>query len=82
MLRRYRDGRSAEGEAATIRGLSALGYPVPAVHSSSGADIVMSRVEGPTLAEAMQSGTIGVLEAARLFAGLHDDLHALAWPSR
>jgi aminoglycoside phosphotransferase (APT) family kinase protein len=80
VLRRYRDGRSAEAEAATIRGLGELGYPVPAVHSSAGPDIVMERVDGPTLADALQSGSLGVAEAARLFARLHDDLHALPWP--
>ena len=30
VLRRYRDGRSAEGEAATLRAVADLGYPVPA----------------------------------------------------
>jgi tRNA A-37 threonylcarbamoyl transferase component Bud32 len=63
VLRRYRDGRSAEGEAATLRAVAELGYPVPVVHEASGPDIVMERVDGPTLTEALrrqdpyQSGT-------------------------
>ena len=48
VLRRYRDGRSAEGEAATLRAVAALGYPVPVVHDATGPDIVMERVDGPT----------------------------------
>ena len=79
VLRRYRDGRSARGEAATIRAVGRLGYPVPAVHGGSGPDIVMERVEGPTLATAVESGAVTVADAARLLARLHDDLHALPW---
>jgi len=41
VLRRYRDGRPAEGEAATLRAVATLGYPVPAVHGARGPDIVM-----------------------------------------
>jgi aminoglycoside phosphotransferase (APT) family kinase protein len=80
VLRRYRDGRPAEREAATIRALGELGYPVPAVHRSSGPDIVMERVTGPTLAEAVQTGAVTLDSAARSLARLHNDLHALPWP--
>jgi aminoglycoside phosphotransferase (APT) family kinase protein len=79
VLRRYRDGRSADGEAAVIRAVAALGYPVPAVHEAAGADIVMERVDGPTLAEALVDG-MPPDRAGALLAGLHDRLHALAWP--
>lgn len=80
VLRRYRDGRSAQGEAATIRGLAALGYPVPAVHGGTGPDIVMERVEGPTLAEAMLGG-LTPEKVGTTLAGLHDRLHGLPWPA-
>ena len=79
VLRRYRDGRSAEGEAHVLRAVAALGYPVPAVHEAAGPDIVMERVDGPTLAEALVAG-MPPDEAGALLAGLHDRLHALAWP--
>ena len=79
VLRRYRDGRSAAGEVAVIREVAALGYPVPAVHEAAGPDIVMERVDGPTLAEALVAG-MPPDEAGALLAGLHDRLHALAWP--
>ncbi|WP_180933809.1 phosphotransferase [Nocardioides ungokensis] len=81
VLRRYRDGRSAEQEAATILAVGRLGYPVPIVHGGSGPDIVMERVEGPTLADAMQAGDLTVVEAGGMLARLHDDLHALPWPA-
>ncbi len=80
VLRRYRDGRSAAGEVAVIREVAALGYPVPAVHEAAGPDIVMERVDGPTLAEALVAG-MPPDEAGALLAGLHDRLHALVWPA-
>jgi len=80
VLRRYRDGRSAESEATIMRRLGELGFPVPSVHDSGGPDIVMARVAGPTLAEAVRTGVLTLDAAARSLAGLHDDLHALPWP--
>jgi aminoglycoside phosphotransferase (APT) family kinase protein len=43
VLRRYRDGRSAGREAAILRAVAGLGYPVPVVHECTGPDIVMER---------------------------------------
>lgn len=80
VLRRYDDGRPADREAEVIRDLHALGYPVPDLHSCEGADLVMERITGPTLAEALMAGAIGVPEGAAILAGLHDRLHALPWP--
>ena len=79
VLRRYRDGRSAEGEAATLRAVADLGDPVPVVHDATGPDIVMERVDGPTLAESLLAGR-SPDEGGALLADLHDRLHALAWP--
>jgi RIO-like serine/threonine protein kinase len=79
VLRRYRDGRSAEAEAAVLRGVAALGYPVPIVHDATGPDIVMERVDGPTLAEALVAG-LAPDDGGALLADLHDRLHALSWP--
>ena len=79
VLRWYRDGRSAEGEAATIRAVASLGYPVPQVHTATGADIVMERVDGPTMVNAILGG-LSPESAGATLAGLHDRLHALDWP--
>ena len=80
VLRRYRDGRSAEGEGAVLRAVAELGFPVPVVHDATGPDIVMERVEGPTLAEAMVGG-LSPDAAGALLARLHDHLHGLTWPA-
>lgn len=80
VLRRYDDGRPADREAQVLRDVGALGYPVPAVHSCHGTDLVMERIVGPTLGEALTSGIISVPAGAAILAGLHDRLHALPWP--
>lgn len=80
VLRRYRDGRSAEAEGRLMRELAGLGYPVPAVESVAGADLVMEHVDGPTMAMQLLRGDLGPTEGGTLLAGLHDDLHALPWP--
>ncbi len=78
-MRRYRDGRSAEAEAETLRALAALRYPLPILHAAVSSDLVMERIEGPTLAEAVLAG-MAPFEAGATLAGLHDDLHAISWP--
>jgi serine/threonine protein kinase len=77
VLRRFRDGWPAEPEAATMLYLAERGYPVPQVRSVRGPDIVMDRVDGPTMAQAFGNGTLALDEGQRLLAGLHDRLHAL-----
>ncbi|HEY7222107.1 MAG TPA: phosphotransferase [Micromonosporaceae bacterium] len=79
VLRRYRDGRSAQREAQLQQEMHERGFPVPAVVSTDGPDIVMERIEGPDLSQAMLAGT-SIDEAAQTLVQLHDNLHALAWP--
>ncbi|MGA9347015.1 MAG: phosphotransferase, partial [Nocardioidaceae bacterium] len=78
--RRYRDGRDASGEAAVMRWLDGAGFPVPTVYAVDGPDLVMARVEGPTLAESLLSDQVPPAEAGLLLAHLHDRLHALGPP--
>jgi aminoglycoside phosphotransferase (APT) family kinase protein len=80
VLRRNRDGRSSEREAALMAGLADLGYPLPRVRSASGPEIVMDRVDGPTLGEQLIGGAVTSADGAAVLAGLHRDLHALPWP--
>lgn len=77
VLRRYRDGRPAGEEAEIMRRLAVGGYPVPEVRRTSGPDLVMERVEGPTLGDAMVRDGLATDEGARILADLHDRLHAL-----
>ncbi|WP_221623278.1 phosphotransferase [Micromonospora globispora] len=53
VLRRYRAGGDVRAEAQVMRHLHARGYPVPKVHHADGRDLVLDRLSGPTLAEAV-----------------------------
>lgn len=80
VLRRYRDGRSAVPESALMRELERLGYPVPAVESASGPDLVMELVSGPTLAAQILHGDVSPAEGGGILSELLERLHALPWP--
>lgn len=77
VLRRYRTGGDVRAEADVMRHLYARGYPVPKVHHTDGVDLVLDRLSGPTLAEALVAGVINVRSAAHVLADLHARLHAL-----
>ena len=49
VLRRYRHDQSTETEGRLMRWLHEAGYPVPRVHRAEGRDLVMDRVDGPTM---------------------------------
>lgn len=77
VLRRYRDGSDATPEAIVMRYVGDHGFPVPAVYAADGADLVMERVDGPTMLAALVTDGLGVHEAAVMLANLHGRLHAL-----
>jgi Phosphotransferase enzyme family len=51
VLRRYREGEphDAAVEAAVMEHARAHGFPVPEVYDAGGRDLVMARVDGPTM---------------------------------
>ena len=84
VLRRYRDGRSAEAEESLLFRLGRLGYPLPRVHREAApgevrlpGDLVMERLHGPTLAEAALGGRESFARVGATLARLLDHLHAL-----
>ncbi|MFF9688924.1 phosphotransferase [Streptomyces sp. NPDC014623] len=81
VLRRYRHGIDVTGELAVMSYLSASGFPVPRIGPpAEGAlptDLVVQRLTGPTLAEALLAGTVTGGEGADLLAGLLRELHAI-----
>jgi aminoglycoside phosphotransferase (APT) family kinase protein len=82
VLRRTFDGRSLEGEARTMRYAAERGYPVPEVHDvlAGGTELVMERIEGPIMMDAMLKELWKVRSYANLLADLHDTLHAIPAP--
>jgi aminoglycoside phosphotransferase (APT) family kinase protein len=81
VLRRYRTGDDATNEAWVMAYVASLGYPVPKVFQAQGPDLVMERLAGPTMAQALVAGDQTIPEAARMLATLLTRLHELPpWP--
>jgi tRNA A-37 threonylcarbamoyl transferase component Bud32 len=53
------------------------GYPVPRVFDAHESDIVMSRIDGPTMLDALRAREIREGSAGEMLAGLHNQLHRL-----
>jgi tRNA A-37 threonylcarbamoyl transferase component Bud32 len=77
VLRRYRDDTDTASEAATMEYLRTQGFPAPRVFEADGPDLVLERLHGPTLAEAMMTGACSLERGATIIGDLHRSLHAL-----
>jgi tRNA A-37 threonylcarbamoyl transferase component Bud32 len=77
VLRRYREGGDATREAELMAFVAGHGYPVPTIFDVDGADLVMERIDGPTMLGALAAGTLDLAQAARILAQLQNRLHNL-----
>ncbi|MEV4497152.1 phosphotransferase [Micromonospora arborensis] len=77
VLRHYRQGGDTAPEAQVMAYVAAAGYPVPAVYAADGPDLVLERLDGETLFDALLAERVAVGTAADLLADLHDRLHRL-----
>ena len=79
--RRYRDRSDTTEELAVMSYVRAFGYPVPRIGPpADGArptDLVLQRLTGPTMSEALLAGTLGAAEGGVLLARLLRELHAI-----
>ena len=82
VLRRAKSGRVIEGEARVIAYAREHGYPVPEVHEvrAGGTEIVMERIDGPMMADAIMREPWKLARYARVLADLHDRLHVIPAP--
>jgi aminoglycoside phosphotransferase (APT) family kinase protein len=80
VLRRQRDGRSIEHEARIMDHLREAGYPVPRVDRAEGADLVMERIDGPTLLDHAIRRPLRLARWAAVLAELHQRLHRIEAP--
>jgi tRNA A-37 threonylcarbamoyl transferase component Bud32 len=81
VLRRYRRVTDVTGEARVMAYVAGLGYPVPAVYEAQGSDMVLERLDGTTMAQALAAGDIGIAAGAGILANLLQTLHELpTWP--
>jgi aminoglycoside phosphotransferase (APT) family kinase protein len=82
VLRRSREGHSMATEARTMDHVRTLGYPVPAVEeiSEDGADLVMERIEGVSMVDAITKRPWTVRRQGATLADLHRRLHEIPAP--
>ena len=81
VLRRYRNAaKSAEPEARIMVHARAHGVVVPEVFDASGPDLVMERVDGPTMANALLRRPWRLGAYARQLADVHRVVHAVPGP--
>ena len=82
VLRKTRDGRSIEHEARIMTYAADHGYRVPKIHEvrADGSEIVMERIDGPVMMDAMLKQPWAMPRYASMLADLHDQLHAIPAP--
>jgi len=74
VLRRFKRGGDPGFEAHVMEHARSHGFPVPAVHEVRGDSLVLQRIEGPTMLEAIELER----HSAEL-ARLHQQLHEIAF---
>jgi aminoglycoside phosphotransferase (APT) family kinase protein len=77
VLRRYRESADTQHEALLMRRLQAASFPVPAVVSADGPDLVMERLDGPTMLADLSRRPWRLQRHADLLADLMRRLHAI-----
>ena len=82
VLRRARDGRNIEHEARIMRYVHARGLVVPEIHDvrANGTEIVMDRIDGPTMLDAVSRRPWTLSRHAKVLADLHRRLHEIEAP--
>jgi aminoglycoside phosphotransferase (APT) family kinase protein len=78
--RRYREPRDTEREVAGMKVAREAGFPVAEAEALSDTEIVMTRLHGPTMLEALGQRPWQIARHAGLLASLHDRLHSIEAP--
>lgn len=80
VLRRFKAGGNPAREALVMGHARERGYPVPEVFEVAAESLVLERIEGPTMLEAVFEDPSTLADQARVLAQLHDDLHQIDAP--
>jgi Ser/Thr protein kinase RdoA (MazF antagonist) len=82
VLRRYREGEGGDvgAEAAVMQYAREHGFPAPAVHDASGRDLVLERLDGPTMLADLARRPWLVRRHGQTLAQLHRRLHDIPAP--
>jgi aminoglycoside phosphotransferase (APT) family kinase protein len=81
VLRRYRAPRDTELEVAAMEHARGHGYPVPTAQALSDTEIVMERLEGPTMLDDLGRRPWRIGRHARTLASLLHRLHEIEAPA-
>lgn len=80
VLRRSRAPRCTPREVAVMELVRSHGYPVPRVHDLTPTDLVLDRIDGPTMGDDLARRPWRMREHARTLASLHHRLHDIVAP--
>ena len=82
VLRRSRQAYDQGPEARILAHVAEQGYPVPKVHhlADAGRDLVMEKVEGPTMVQALERRPWTARTVGRQLGELHNRLHEIPGP--
>ena len=80
VLRRYQRRDVPEYEVTVMRYARANGYPVPGVKDVSGPDMILERIDGPTMQDVIESHPDQLDRNIRLLSTLHERLHEIVAP--
>jgi hypothetical protein len=83
VLRRYREGEGGDTppEATVMELARAHGYPVPEVYEASGRDLVLERIDGPTMMADIARRPWRVARHGKTLGELHARLHRIEAPA-
>ena len=80
VLRRFKSGGSPEREALVMRHAREHGFPVPEVFEVAADSLVLERIDGPTMLEAVFEQPATLAEQTRVLVELHERLHRIDAP--
>jgi len=82
VLRRSRQAYDQAPEARILAHVAEAGYPVPKVQelADDGRDLIMEKVEGPTMVQALERRPWTARAVGRQLGELHNQLHELPGP--
>jgi tRNA A-37 threonylcarbamoyl transferase component Bud32 len=83
VLRRYREGEGGDPavEGTVMEYAHSHGFPVPAVHDVSGRDLILERLDGPTMLADLARRPWLVRRHGQTLAELHRRLHNIPAPN-
>ena len=80
VLRRLHTGASTYPNIDVLRHLNALGYPTARIVEVDGTDLVLERLHGPNLLQALDAREVSLPHGVQILRDLHTSLHALPLP--